>query len=366
MVDGAGTSTPPRPRLERIRVGVVGFGKVGRLRAELIAQHPALELAAVADPAGAGADLPEGCEVFDRGEALLEKDLDAVFVCTPNAVTADLVVAALDAGRHVFCEKPPGRNLADVQKIVAAQRRHPRQKLKFGFNHRYHDAVQEALSVVRGGALGRLLWIRGVYGKAGGEGFEESWRSKREIAGGGILLDQGIHMLDLFRAFCGDFEEVKSFVGTSYWKIGVEDNAFALLRNKEGQVAMLHSSATQWKHMFSLEIFLSEGYLAVNGILSSTLSYGRETLVMARRGFPGEDQAPANPREEIMYFDQDHSWAREVAEFSDCVLCDRPVAVGTCEEALRAMELVYRIYMDDATWWQRLRAEDGLEVERCP
>jgi len=352
--------------MERIRVGIVGFGRMGRLRAEVIARHPAMQLVGVADPTGVPQGMPEGCRFFECAEALLQQETDAIFVCTPNAATADIVVAALGARRHVFCEKPPGRNLADVRKIRDAEARHPSQKLKFGFNHRYHDAVREALSVVRSGGLGRLLWIRGVYGKSGGVGFEESWRSKREIAGGGILLDQGIHMLDLFRAFCGDFDEAKSFVGTSYWKIGVEDNAFALLRNKEGQVAMLHSSATQWKHLFSLEIFLSEGYLEVNGILSSTRSYGRETLIMARRQFGGEGYALGNPREEIMYFDQDHSWAREVAEFADCILHDRPVTVGTSEDALRAMELVYRIYEGDETWWERLQAEEVLEGRGSP
>lgn len=351
--------------MQQIRVGIVGFGKVGRLRAEVVARHPAMRLVAVADPAGVSQDLPEGCNFFDQAETLLQQGMDAVFVCTPNVATADIVVAAMDAGCHVFCEKPPGRNLADVMRIRDAEARHPVQKLKFGFNHRYHDAVREALSLVRRGALGRLLWMRGVYGKSGGVGFEESWRSKREVAGGGILLDQGIHMLDLFRAFCGDFDEVKSFVGTSYWKIGVEDNAFALLRNKEGQVAMLHSSATQWRHLFSLEIFLSEGYLSVNGILSGTRSYGRETLIMARRQSEGEGSVPGNPREEIAYFDRDHSWAREVAEFADCILHDMPVTVGTSEDALRAMDLVYRIYYGDETWWKRLQVEDVREGRRC-
>ena len=347
--------------MERIRVGIVGFGKIGRLRAEVVAHHPGMELVSVADPTPAGQDLPAGCSFHECADSLLRQRVDAVFVCTPNAATADIVVAALDAGCHVFCEKPPGRDLSDVQKIRAAEARHPAQKLKFGFNHRYHDAVREALSLVRSGGLGRLLWIRGVYGKSGGVGFEENWRSKREIAGGGILLDQGIHMLDLFRAFCGDFDEVKSFVNNSYWKIGVEDNAFALLRNKEGQVAMLHSSATQWKHLFSMEIFLSEGYLAVNGILSSTRSYGRETLIIARRQFGGDGYLFGKPREEIAYFDEDRSWSREIAEFADCILGDRPVTVGTSEDAHRVMELVYRIYQADETWWGRLQVEKARE-----
>lgn len=336
--------------MRRIAVGIVGFGKMGRVRADAVARHPGLHLTAVADPKLDPTALPPGCPGLDSAGALLTHGVDAVFVCTPNASTADVVVAALEAGCHVFSEKPPGRDLADVHRIREAEARHPGQKLKFGFNHRYHGAVRQALSLVRTGALGRLLWIRGVYGKSGGDGFEEGWRSNREIAGGGILLDQGIHMLDLFRAFCGEFIEVKSFVSRSFWeRIGVEDNAFALLRSADGQVAMLHSSATQWKHRFSLEIFLSEGYVAVNGLLSSTRSYGRETLVVARRQ-PDDARAPGDPREETTFFDEDSSWAMEVDEFTACILRDRPVAVGTSEDALRAMELVSRIYQDDKSW----------------
>jgi predicted dehydrogenase len=332
-----------------IRVGIIGFGKMGRVRQAAVAECPGFRLVALADPVEPR-PLPADCQFFPDPQALVRTDVDAVFVCTPNHVTADLVVAALDAGKHVFCEKPPGRDLGDVRRILEAEARNPGLTLKFGFNHRYHDAVLEALALVESGRLGRLLWMRGVYGKSGGVGFEEGWRSRREMAGGGILLDQGIHMLDLFRLFCGDFDEVKSFVGNAFWNIDVEDNAFALLRNKRGQVAMLHSSSTQWKHVFSLEMFLSEGYLAINGLLSGTRSYGRETLITARRQFGGEGYTLGRPREEVTTFDEDRSWSRETEEFAACVRDGRPVRHGTSQDALRAMELVKRIYEGDETW----------------
>jgi predicted dehydrogenase len=161
-------------------------------------------------------------------------------------------------------------------------------------------------------------------------------------------------MLDLFRLFAGEFDEVKSLVTRSYWPIDVEDNAFVLLRNTKGQVAMLHSSSTQWKHVFSLEIFLSEGYIAINGILSGTRSYGRETLIIARKQLEHESFAPGNPREEITYFDRDLSWQREVTEFGECILSDTPVRVGSSRDALQVMDLVYRIYRSDASWWDQM------------
>lgn len=331
-----------------IRVGLVGLGRMGRVRKQILEHHPDLRLVAICDPRldeAAG-----GVLMVHDYRALLDVDLDTVFVCTPNNVTAEIVAAALESGRHVFAEKPPGRDLEDVQAILAAEARHPGLKLKFGFNHRYHESVREAYDIVQSGRLGQLLWLRGIYGKSGGRGFEEIWRSKRGIAGGGILLDQGIHMLDLFRLFCGEFEEVRSFVGTFCWPIDVEDNAFVLLRNAEGQVAFLHSSSTHWKHTFLLEICLTGGYLTISGFETGSRSYGREILVVARRQFEDEAFALGNPREEITYFAGDPSWQLEVDEFVSCIRTDTPVKVGSSEDARKVMELVYRIYAADPVW----------------
>lgn len=334
-----------------IRVGLVGLGRMGQVRKEVLEHHPDLELVAICDP-----KLDEtayGVIAVHDYQAVLDVDLDAVFVCTPNNVTAEIVVAALESGRHVFAEKPPGRNLDDVQAVLAAEARHPELKLKFGFNHRYHESVREAYAIVQSRRLGRILWLRGVYGKSGGRGFEETWRSKSEIAGGGILLDQGIHMLDLFRLFCGEFDEIRSFVGTFYWPIDVEDNAFVLLRNAEGQVAFLHSSSTYWKHTFLLEICLTGGYLTITGIETGSRSYGRETLIVARRQFEDEAFAVGNPREEVIYFAGDPSWQLEVDEFVNCIRTGGPVQVGSSEDARQVMELVYRIYASDPIWSRR-------------
>lgn len=334
----------------RIHVGIVGFGKMGRIREEVIRAHPDLRLVGVSDVRRPDTPLPSDCEFFDDYEKLFGR-VDAVFVCTPNKFAPDIVVAALDHGKHVLCEKPPGRTLGDVRAMIAAERRNPGTRLKFGFNHRYHGAVTEALALANSGRFGKVLWMRGIYGKSGDAGFENSWRSSREFAGGGILLDQGIHMIDLFRLFCGDFDEVKSFVTTSYWNIDVEDNAFAIMRNGQGQVGMLHSSATHWKHTFSLEIFLERGYLAISGILSSTRSYGQgERLIVAMRPRNPESARLGNPREELIYFDKDVSWSLEINDFVDCIRTGKPVAVGSSQDALKAMELVYATYDGDKKW----------------
>lgn len=346
--------------MKLLRAGITGFGKMGRLRAQLVNGNDSMKLVAIADPNVSPSDIPRGCKYFSDYRDLLKEHLDALFVCTPNFMTPRVIIDALNAGCHVFSEKPPGRNVEDVLDIMECERKHPRLKVKFGFNHRYHESVMDALGIVSSGQLGRLLWMRGVYGKSGESGFDKNWRSDYEIAGGGILLDQGIHMLDLFRAFCGDFEEIKSFVGNGFWNFGVEDNAFALLRNDQNQVAMLHSSATQWKHKFSLELFLSDGYLAVQGFQTSSKTYGRESLTMARRQF-GSLEGAGNPREEISYYDADQSWEREIDEFVSSIEKDAPIAIGTSTDALKAMEMVYRIYDNDEAWRNHLRNLKSLD-----
>jgi predicted dehydrogenase len=329
------------------RVGVIGFGRIGRRRAEIVQAHPRLALVAVADPSVEAAIASPGCTLHRDAADLLREELDAVFICTPNAVTTDLVVQALESGKHVFAEKPPGRSVDDIARMREVEARSPHLRVKFGFNHREHDSVRLSLALVRSGELGRLMWMRGTYGKAGGPDYARDWRADPGIAGGGILLDQGIHMLDLFRLFGEEFPEVKSFVGQTFWQVGREDNAFALLRRHDGCVAMLHSSATHWNHTFRLEIYLTEGYLVLDGILTGSQTYGRETLVVGRRDWNDTDNARGRPREERYYFDEDRSWEREVDDFVRCMCTGAPVVNGSSFDAQRAMELVARVYADD-------------------
>lgn len=332
-----------------LRVGIIGLGKMGRIRAAEIARRSDCVLVSGSDPEISRHTGFRGVRTHTDPRAVFDDEIDAVFVCTPNRFTPDLIVESLDRGFHVFAEKPPGRSVEDVHRIIEAEARNPGRVLKFGFNHRYHAGIVEAKRILDSGRLGELIWMRGIYGKAGGDGFESEWRSQRELSGGGILLDQGIHMLDLFRLFGGEFHEVKSMVTTAYWNVDMEDNAFALLRGQKGRIAMLHSSSTQWKHRFNLEIYTTEGFLSVNGILSSTRSYGDETITVARRQL-GPGAPMGKPREETMYFDTDPSWELELAEFVDCVAGRCAVAHGTSHDALAAMELVYRIYGADSSW----------------
>jgi len=326
-----------------LRIGIVGLGKMGDIRARTIRARDDVLLVSGTDPHPP----PRGFEdirILPDYEAVIDSGVDAVFVCTPNRFIPDVAIAALEAGKHVFCEKPPGRSPADVERIMAVERRHPGQVLKVGFNHRYHYGVMEAKKLIDRGEYGPILWVRGVYGKAQGSGKPDEWRASLELAGGGILLDQGIHMLDLFRLFCGEFTEIKSMCTTAFWDFPMEDNAFALLRNEQGIIAQLHSSFTQWKHRFTLEIFCRDGYVIVDGMPSATRSYRDEWIIQGRRhtGF-----AIGNPPEERTFCNTDPSWDMELAEFVECIRTGAPVRHGTSRDAYETMRLVFGIYAAD-------------------
>jgi predicted dehydrogenase len=333
----------------KLRIGIAGFGVVGKRRHSFIDAHPALETVAVCDRTfAAGGTLEGGVRCHTRYADLLAEPLDAVFVCMTNDIAPEVTVAGLEKGLHVFCEKPPGRNVADVERVRTCEARHPGLKLMYGFNHRYHDSVRDALRIMRSGELGRVLNMRGVYGKSKfiSFGAHSDWRVERDTAGGGILLDQGIHMVDLMRLFGGEFTEVQSFVTNDFWKHDVEDNAYALMRSESGIVAMLHSTATQWRHRFSLEITLERGALILSGILSGSKSYGSETLTVV---YADEDDM-GDPREVTTEYSHDPSWADEIDAFAKAITAGEAIENGTSEDALRTMELVYRIYRSDPEW----------------
>lgn len=272
-----------------------------------------------------------------------DDSLDTLFVCLPNYLTRDVVVAGLESGKHVFAEKPPGISVKQVEEMIKAERKSGK-KLKFGFNHRYHPAVMRAKELVDSGEYGDILWLRGRYGKSVDENFASDWRSQKKYSGGGILMDQGIHLVDLLLYFCGDFQDAKAFASNSFWKGEVEDNVFAILRNDKGQVASLHSTMTQWRYLFSLEIFLAYGYIVINGLLSKSGRYGQEILTYATNRMPVP--VAAHSEETSLTFNTDLSWNLEIEEFVEAILEDKPIRVGNSADALKLMTLIEKIYSD--------------------
>jgi predicted dehydrogenase len=308
-----------------------------------------MALVAVCDRRQPGREsLEDDVAIHDTYQGLLSEDLDALFVCMSNDMAAEVTIAGLERGLHVFCEKPPARSMEELERVIRTEREHPRLKLMYGFNHRYHESVEDALRIVDSGELGEVISLRGVYGKSQLITFDQpDWRTKREIAGGGVLLDQGIHMVDLIRLFGGEFYDVHSFISNSHWGYDVEDNAYSLMRSQTGVVALVTSSATQWRHQFTLEVTMSRGSVILGGILSGSKSYGSETLTVIRAN-PEKDSG--DPREQMTSYNEDRSWHKELELFRNAILEGTPAKSGTSLDALHTLALVYDIYYQDPLW----------------
>lgn len=324
-----------------MKFGMIGYGKMGKIRHRVINGLAGHQVVKIFDP---GLELvPDGVvQVTHLAEILNDKEIDLVFICAPNHLISKYVVEGLDSGKHVFSEKPPGVSVRQVLEMREAEKRNPGAKLMFGFNHRHHESIIRSKQLIDSGKYGKLLWLRGRYGKSVPPDFGSNWRSKKELAGGGIFLDQGIHMLDLFLMMCGDFEEAKAFVSNLYWHSDIEDNVFAIFRNKEGQVASLHSTMTQWRHLFSLEMFLERGYIVINGLLTSTGTYGEEQLTVAEN----RSVAPAATwsSEEKIVYKIDSSWETEVKMWLEAIKKNTKVPMGNSDDALKLMTLVEKVY----------------------
>lgn len=325
-----------------IRFGIIGLGKMGRIRAREIEARSDASLVAAYDVREEAFEAFPALRRSRSVDELLESDVDAVVIAAYNNVAAPYTIKALRAGKHVLCEKPPALSSAQLEEVAKAHR-DSGCVLKYGFNHRYHHSVMEAKKLADSQAFGELLWIKGTYGKAGGANYESSWRSQPEYSGGGILIDQGIHMLDLMRLFAGDIQNVRGLVQSRYWNTPVEDNVFALM--EAGDVPMmLHSSVVHWRHRFILEVCYADGLIMLDGLQTPTGSYGDETLILIRRQFEDSSFALGKPREERIYFDQDPSWRLELEELIQAITGNTPVLNGSVSDAIQLMRVIEQIY----------------------
>lgn len=271
----------------------------------------------------------------DWQEIVADKEIDAVVVATYPDSHAAISLQALQSGKHVLCEKPLAKNIREAEEMIKIAKATGKE-LKCGFNHRFHPGVLEAKKKVEHGEIGELLYGRSVYGYCGRPGFEKEWRGNPKYCAGGILMEQGIHVVDLFRWFFGDFTKVQAMVTNSYWPIfPLEDNAFVIYKTKTKKNVSLHTSMLQWKNTFLFEVYGTEGYLKVTGLGGS---YGVEKLIYGKKVYFGPF------REEcIEYRGEDSSWKREWEEFL-AALDNRKSLIGTAEDGLMAMKLVEAAY----------------------
>jgi predicted dehydrogenase len=267
--------------------------------------------------------------------------IEAVVVATVNKSLLPITRAALQSGKHVLCEKPLGRNAYEAKEMMETAE-NANRVLKVGFNHRHHPALWRAQQMAQSGKIGPLMSIRAAYGHGGRPGYDQEWRGDPELAGGGELLDQGVHVIDLCRWFMGDFVQVSGMLGTWFWQVApLEDNGFALLRTAQGQVAQVHTSWTQWKNLFRFEIFGRDGFLLVNGLGGS---YGVETLTLGKRR---PESGP--PLMETWEFPgPDISWQAEWEEFKKAIQEGRQ-PLGNGHDGYQAARVIDAIYESSKT-----------------
>ncbi|MBF0314564.1 MAG: Gfo/Idh/MocA family oxidoreductase [Oligoflexia bacterium] len=282
-------------------------------------------------------------------EALDYPGVELAVVATTNQHLAEITIEALRRNIHVLVEKPASRNLKELLQVEAALL-HSSASVKIGFNHRFHPAILKAKEIVDRGELGKIMFIRGRYGHGGRLGMEKEWRSNPTISGGGELLDQGCHMIDLSRWFLGnEFQKISGKVGTFYWPMEVDDNAFMTLETHEKQLAWLHVSCSEWKNIFSMEIYGRDGKLMIDGLGGS---YGMERLTyykMLPEMGPPDTTIYEYPR-------GDNSWREELKHFKDylqksCIerakVNSEGMLLGGVTDAISAMRVIDQLYKDN-------------------
>jgi predicted dehydrogenase len=322
-----------------VGVAIIGCGLIGLKRARAL---PGAKLVVCSDKIKEQADslvaaFP-GCDsTADWKSAVQRNDVQVVIVATTHDALVEISLAAVKAGKHVLVEKPAARNVAELDRLIAATKK-AGVLVRVGFNHRFHPALLKAHEIVAGGELGELMFVRGRYGHGGRKGYEKEWRANPILSGGGELIDQGIHMIDLSRWFLGDFKDIEGYAHTYFWDMPVEDNGFLILKNAKDQVAFLHVSSSEWKNLFSLEIYGHNGKLHIEGLGGS---YGIEKLsfykMLPEMG-PPDTTVWEYPR-------GDNSWALEFAEFLEDIRLQRTPSANL-KDARAALSIVEKIYKD--------------------
>lgn len=328
-----------------MNIGIVGFGLMGKQRASDIKKMQGRHrLVAVADVNNTLAQRHQkeyGYAILPDWQALVErKDIDAVLVAVPHIFAKDIVIGALARGKHTLCEKPMGRNAYEARQILEAGKRYNR-RIEPGFNYRFYPGIQKVVEVLRQNVLGEVTHARCVLGHGGRPGMEKEWKMDRELCGGGALLDPSIHIIDLFRFLLGEITEGVLWKDQAFWKTGVEDNAFLLLKTEKNQILSVHSSITEWKNLFRVEIFGTEGYCVLTG---RSNRYGPQEVRVGKRWFwlAGEE-------EQVWKFSgQEDSFFLELQAFLSATSGDTHPSLATPEDGVRALEIVDHLYKGNA------------------
>ena len=328
-----------------INCAIIGFGKMGNIRAKSIIKSKRGKINWIYDPFMDKSKYDLDFKIANNIDNIFkDKEIDAVFICTPNYQIPHLTIKALENKKHVFAEKPPGFTADDVKKIRSSESKN-KKICMFGFNHRHHESIKMMKNIITSGELGKILWMRGRYGKEVNQKYFDTWRADPTKSGAGILLDQGIHMIDLFIYLAGSFDIFHSLISNLYWKIpGIEDNAFILLKQSStGLCASFHSTMTQWRYLFALEVFLEKGSLILNGLKTSSGVYGEECLSIKRND--EFDKSLCKSKDESFTFPVDSSWDNEIEHFFNAIEYGSEINMGNTSDALNLMHHIDEIYI---------------------
>lgn len=324
--------------MKQLGVAIVGCGLIGQKRSKALADTKLVVCADINESRAKllASGFPDCDGTSDWRAAIQRDDVEIVIVATTNDALVDVSLTAVKAGKHVLIEKPAARNTKELDVLIDAVNGHKVQA-RVGFNHRYHPALLKARELVDLGEVGELMFIRGRYGHGGRKGYDREWRANPELSGGGELIDQGVHLIDLSRWFLGNFLEIQGFAHTYYWDMPVDDNGFMILKTEKKQTAFLHVSCTEWKNLFSMEIYGRDGKLHIEGLGGS---YGLEKLsfykMLPEMG-PPDTTIWEYPR-------GDNSWKLEFDEFIKDIQIERMPSANLYDarEALLAVEKIYK------------------------
>jgi predicted dehydrogenase len=326
-----------------IRVAIIGAGRIGRIRVHHILAAGDAAVGAVCDTdLSLATQLAESCAatVFnDWTQVLSRPDIDAVIVATPTIAHAPIAVAAATAGKHVLCEKPLARSVAEAAGIVSAAQA-AGIILKVGFNYRHLPHIRKAKELIDSGELGKLMFLRCHFGHGGRPGFEREWHADPTRSGGGVLLEQGIHLMDLTRYLLGEPVRCLGKRSTLFWPLAeIEDNCFCLFETSQGQIAEIHVSWTQWVNTFSMEIHGQDGYLR---LLGRDGHYGPPRIDWGRR-----NANHSRPIEQHIEYGTGEDWKQEWQEFVAAIE-ERRQPLGSGRDGLCAQVLVEATYASAA------------------
>lgn len=324
-----------------VNVAIIGCGLIGQKRANALKNKKNLLFCVdkVYEKAKHLADQFSGCIAStDYQKIVQDADVQVVIISTLHNALAEIAHAAVASGKHVLIEKPGARHFSELKPIMQLAKKN-NVIVRVGFNHRYHRALRKARELIDQNALGELMFVRARYGHGGRIGYDMEWRADPHLSGGGELIDQGVHLIDLARWFLGDFSDVQGDAHTYYWNMPVDDNAFLLLKTPKQQIAFLHASCTEWKNTFSFEIYGRLGKIDINGLGGS---YGIEKITfykMLPEMGPPETFSWEYPM-------ADNSWEVELTEFFNDIQQNRQSSPGL-NDAYAVLKIVDQIYQKE-------------------